>query len=76
MYLLDGLGMAPACGSMAIAEASRAIEPHVGHPLPSRVFRAMQATRAARHRNRTVPVTYRRSSPTAQDIDDVVHELE
>ena len=44
VYLLDGLGIATGARLEAIAEASRAIEPHVGHPLPSRVFRAMQAT--------------------------------
>ncbi len=43
VYLLDGLGMTTGTRLEAIAEASRAIEPHVGHPLPSRVFRAMQA---------------------------------
>ena len=43
VYLLDGLGMTTGTRLEAIAEASRAIEPHMGHPLPSRVFRAMQA---------------------------------
>ena len=44
VYLLDGLGMTTGTRLEAIAEASRVIEPHVGHALPSRVFRAMQAT--------------------------------
>jgi hydroxymethylglutaryl-CoA lyase len=44
VYLLDGLGISTGTRLGAIAEASRAIEPYVGHPLPSRVFRAMQAT--------------------------------
>jgi len=44
VYLLDGLGIATGTRLEAIAAASRAIEPLVGHPLPSRVFRAMQAT--------------------------------
>ena len=44
VYLLDGLGMTTGTRLEAIAGASRAIEPHVGHALPSRVFRAMQAT--------------------------------
>ena len=46
VYLLDGLGIVTGTRLEAVAEASRAIEPHVGHPLPSRVFRAMQATAA------------------------------
>ena len=44
VYLLDGLGIATGTRLEAIAEASRAIEPLVHHPLPSRVFRAIQAT--------------------------------
>jgi hydroxymethylglutaryl-CoA lyase len=44
VYLLDGLGIATGTRLEAIVEASRAIESLVGHPLPSRVFRAMQAT--------------------------------
>ena len=51
LYLLDGLGIATGCRLNEVAEASRAIEPRVGHPLPSRVFRAMQVTmQAARRR--------------------------
>ncbi|MBI2829433.1 MAG: hydroxymethylglutaryl-CoA lyase [Acidobacteria bacterium] len=46
VYLLDGLGVVTGMRLEAIAAASRAIEPHLGHPLPSRVFRAMQATAA------------------------------
>lgn len=45
VYMLDGLGVATGARLDAIADASRAIEPHVGHPLSSRVFRAMEATR-------------------------------
>jgi hydroxymethylglutaryl-CoA lyase len=44
IYMLDGLGYTTGVRLDGVAEASRAIEPHVGHPLPSRVFRAMQAT--------------------------------
>lgn len=44
VYLLDGLGIATGTRLEAIVEASRAIEPLVHHPLPSRVFRAIQAT--------------------------------
>ena len=47
VYLLDGLGITSGVRLEAIAEASRAIEPHVHHPLPCRVFRAMQATTRA-----------------------------
>ena len=45
VYMLDGLGVATGTRLDGIMEASRAIEPHVGHPLPSRVFRAAEATR-------------------------------
>jgi hydroxymethylglutaryl-CoA lyase len=45
VYLLDGLGIGTGVRLEGIAEASRAIEPLVGHPLPSRMFRALQATR-------------------------------
>jgi len=45
VYLLDGLGIATGVRLAGIAEASRAIEPLVGHPLPSRMFQALQATR-------------------------------
>jgi hydroxymethylglutaryl-CoA lyase len=44
LYLLDGLGIATGVRLDAVAAASRAIEPLVGHPLPSRMFRAIQAT--------------------------------
>jgi hydroxymethylglutaryl-CoA lyase len=46
LYLLDGLGMTSGVRLDGIADASRAIEPLVGHALPSRMFRALQATRA------------------------------
>lgn len=44
VYLLDGLGITTGTRLDGIVEASRAIEPLVGHLLPSRVFRAIQAT--------------------------------
>ena len=44
LYLLDGLGIASGVRLDGIIDASRAIEPHVGHALPSRVYRAVQAT--------------------------------
>lgn len=43
IYMLDGLGVVTGVRLDGIVEASRAIEPLVGHPLPSRVFRATQA---------------------------------
>ncbi len=48
LYLLDGLGIATGCRLDDVGEASRVIEPLVGHPLPSRVFRAMQSTHGRR----------------------------
>jgi hydroxymethylglutaryl-CoA lyase len=41
LYLLDGLGVVTGTRIGAVAAASRALEPHVGHPLPSRVLRAL-----------------------------------
>ncbi len=46
VYLLDGLGVACGVHLDPIIAASAAIEPLVGHALPSRVFRAAQARRA------------------------------
>lgn len=48
VYMLDGLGIVTGVRLNGIIEASREIEPHVGHALPSRVFRAAQATRVPR----------------------------
>ena len=45
VYLLDGLGVATGVSLPALLEASRFIEAKVGHPLPSRCFRASQSTR-------------------------------
>jgi hydroxymethylglutaryl-CoA lyase len=42
IYMLDGLGIVTGVRLGGIIEASRAIEPQVGHPLPSRVYRAAQ----------------------------------
>ena len=44
VYLLDGLGITTGVQLETLAASSRAIEPLVGHPLPSRMFRALQAT--------------------------------
>ena len=40
LYMLDGLGIATGVSLAGIIEASRGIERHIGHPLPSRVYRA------------------------------------
>ena len=40
VYMLDGLGIETGVDLAALMTASRAIEPRVGHPLPSRVLRA------------------------------------
>ena len=39
IYMLDGLGIRTGVSLEGIIAASRGIEPHVGHPLPSRVYR-------------------------------------
>jgi len=44
VYMLDGLGIQTGVSLERIIAASRAIEPHVGHPLPSRVYRAHPST--------------------------------
>jgi isopropylmalate/homocitrate/citramalate synthase len=43
IYMLDGLGVATGVSLPALVAASRFIEPRVGHPLPSRYYRAMAA---------------------------------
>ncbi len=40
VYLLDGLGFETGVSLPAVIEASAFIEPRLGHPLPSRVYRA------------------------------------
>ena len=40
VYMLDGLGIQTGVSLEGVIAASRVIEPHVGHPLPSRVYRA------------------------------------
>ena len=44
VYMLDGLGVETGVNLSALVEASRFIEPLVGHPLPSRYYRAATAT--------------------------------
>jgi hydroxymethylglutaryl-CoA lyase len=45
VFMLDGLGIQTGVELEGVIAASRGIEPHVGHPLPSRVYRASVATR-------------------------------
>jgi isopropylmalate/homocitrate/citramalate synthase len=45
VYMLDGLGVATGIDLSTLLRASRFIEPRVGHPLPSRCYRALQASR-------------------------------
>ena len=45
LYMLHGLGYSTGVSLDGIVAASAAIEPHIGHPLPSRYFRARAATR-------------------------------
>jgi hydroxymethylglutaryl-CoA lyase len=40
VYLLDGLGIESGISLEGVLAASRFIEPRLGHPLPSRVYRA------------------------------------
>ena len=40
VYMLDGLGIRTGIDRDALVRASSYIEPHVGHPLPSRYYRA------------------------------------
>jgi len=48
LYFLEGWDIATAASLDGVAEASRALEPHVGHPLPSRVLRAWAPSSPAR----------------------------
>lgn len=45
VYMLDGLGITTGVHLDDVMKASRGIEPLINHPLPSRVYRAAQATR-------------------------------
>jgi hydroxymethylglutaryl-CoA lyase len=45
VYMLEGLGIATGIDLAKLLEASRFIETRVGHPLPSRYYRAVQAAR-------------------------------
>jgi hydroxymethylglutaryl-CoA lyase len=43
LYMLDGLGVETGVDMLRVMEASRAIEPHLGHPLPSRIVQATKS---------------------------------
>ena len=45
VYMLDGLGVTTGVDLGALLDACRFIEPRLGHPLPSRCYRAMTASR-------------------------------
>ena len=45
IYLLDGLGVATGVSLPALLDASRVIESKIGHPLPSRYYRAEASRR-------------------------------
>ena len=45
LYMLDGLGIQTGVRLEGVMDASRAIEPMLGHPLPSRVVQAAKATK-------------------------------
>jgi hydroxymethylglutaryl-CoA lyase len=44
LFMLDGLGIHTGVSLTDVMAASRAIEPRLGHPLPSRVVQALHAT--------------------------------
>jgi hydroxymethylglutaryl-CoA lyase len=46
IYLLDRMGIATGVDLERVFEASRALEPQLGHPLPSKMFRALASRRA------------------------------
>jgi hydroxymethylglutaryl-CoA lyase len=46
VYMLEGLGIGTGINLDAVVEASAFIEPLVGHPLPSRYYRAAQSKRS------------------------------
>jgi hydroxymethylglutaryl-CoA lyase len=48
LYMLNGLGLETGVRLDEVVSASRALEPHVGHPLPSRYLRATMATATTR----------------------------
>jgi hydroxymethylglutaryl-CoA lyase len=49
LYMLNGLGLETGVHLDDVVSASRVLEPHVGHPLPSRYFRATMTTATKRN---------------------------
>jgi hydroxymethylglutaryl-CoA lyase len=49
IYMLDGLGISTGINLAAVTAASLAIEPALGHPLPSRYVNAVRARLASTH---------------------------
>jgi isopropylmalate/homocitrate/citramalate synthase len=45
LYMLDGLGVETGVNMLCVMDASRAIEPLLGHPLPSRMVQATKVTK-------------------------------
>jgi len=45
VFMLDGLGIATGVDRTAVAQASRMLEPQLGHPLPSRLLQAEHSRR-------------------------------
>jgi len=45
LYMLDGLGVETGVDMRGVMEASIAIEPHLGHPLPSRIVQAARVSK-------------------------------
>jgi len=45
LFMLDGLGITTGVDRLKVAAASRALAPSIGHPLPSRLLQADEATR-------------------------------
>ena len=48
LFMLDGLGISTGVDRAAVAAASAALQPKLGHPLPSRLLQAEQSTRVHR----------------------------
>jgi hydroxymethylglutaryl-CoA lyase len=48
VYMLDGLGLRTGVSLERVAAASAGIAPHIDHPLPSRVFQALESSPGGR----------------------------
>jgi len=51
LYMLDGLGLDTGVNLDAVCDASRTLEPLIGHPLPSRYVQARRSVMGTRHSN-------------------------